>query len=96
MLFEEFVKRRSGDAVVGLGQLEEARERHLPEFVMMPVAFAVGSRYQKAVLAFGRGLHHRFFERVAVVEQAAESYVARYAGVIKTTVIARPDGSSQR
>ena len=83
MLFEEFVKRRRRDAPVGVRQLEEARERHLPEFVVMSVAFAVCRRYQDAVLSLDGGVKHSLLEGVAVVEQAAEGYVARYAGVVE-------------
>ena len=83
MLLEEFVERRRRDADVGVRQLEEARERHLPEFVVMPVAFAVGRRYQDAALSLDGGVNHSFLKGVAVVEQAAEGYVARYAGVVE-------------
>ena len=83
MLFEEFVERRRRDAPVGVRHLEEARERHLPEFVVMSVAFAVGRRYQDAVLSLDGGVKHSLLEGVAVVEQAAEGYVARYAGVVE-------------
>ncbi len=81
--FEEFLYRGQRRPFVALQNVEAARERHLSELVVMPVALSVRRGDQKAVGAVGGGVEQSLCEAVAVVQHAAECYALRDAGVIK-------------